>query len=106
MITFAADLLVFCWLVLLVGLLLGSSRTLISGIFSFDFFNFELDFFFTVVAELLPEVVERFFFFMVDELLFFNSEFDKSDSLILVFLVWDNSFVHPVGWRSPALPID
>ena len=102
---------------MLVGLLLGSTRTLISGIFSFDFFNFELDLFVAVlvaevVAELLPvelfffRIVELDFFFMIDELFFFNSEFDKSDSLILVFLVWDNSFVHPVGWRSPASPID
>ena len=63
-------------------------RILISGITSFDFLFFELD-----------------FFFMIFEL-FLKSAFDKYDSLILVFLVWDNSFVHPVGWRRLASPID
>ena len=63
-------------------------RIFISGIVSFDFFNFELDFFFIIFE------------------LFLNSEFDISDSLILVFLVWDNSLVHPVGWRRPASPIE
>lgn len=64
---FSSDFFTFADGLLLILLVFG---ILISGIASFDFFNVELDFFFRII-----------------ELFFFNSEFDKSDSLIFVFLV-------------------